>query len=192
MRTAKIERKTTETDLVVEINLDGKGVSAIDTGIGFFDHMLELLAFHSQFDLKISCTGDLKVDDHHTVEDIGIALGQGFRQALGIKKGIRRYAHCYLPMDEALSLVVIDISNRPYLVFDVDFKAEKVGIMCTQNFKEFFQAFANQAGLTLHIKSLYGENDHHRIEAIFKGFARALREAVEIVSTEIPSSKGVL
>lgn len=192
MRISKIERKTLETEILVEMNLDGSGKNEINTGIGFLDHMLTLVAFHGNFDLKIKCSGDLYVDDHHTVEDIGIALGSAFNKALGDKKGIKRYSSLYIPMDEALCRTVLDISNRPYLVFDINFEREKLGTMDTQNFKEFFRAFINEARLTLHINVLYGENDHHKIEAVFKSFARALKEAVQITSNNISSSKGVL
>ena len=192
MRIAKIERKTKETDILIELNIDGSGVGDIDTGIGFFDHMLNLMAFHGSFDLKVICKGDLHIDDHHTVEDIGIALGQAFYQAIGDRKGIKRYSNIYIPMDEALGLAVVDISNRPYLVFNVDFKGDRLGTMSTQNFKEFFRAFADKAGVTLHINSLYGENDHHIIEGIFKAFSRALKDAAQIVSEDIPSTKGML
>lgn len=192
MRTAKIERKTNETDIIVEINLDGTGENQIDTGIGFLDHMLNLIAFHGLFDLKIICRGDIYIDDHHSAEDIGIALGQVFSKALGDRKGIRRYASLHIPMDEALCLAAVDISNRPYLVFDVDFESQKLGNISTQSFKEFFRAFAFNSGITLHLNLLYGENDHHKIEAAFKAFAKALREASQIVSEEIPSSKGIL
>ena len=192
MRIAKIERKTKETDILIELNIDGSGVGDIDTGIGFFDHMLNLMAFHGSFDLKVICKGDLHIDDHHTVEDIGIALGQAFYQAIGDRKGIKRYSNIYIPMDEALGLAVVDISNRPYLVFNVDFKGDRLGTMSTQNFKEFFRAFADKAGVTLHINSLYGENDHHKIEGIFKAFSRALKDAAQIVSEDIPSTKGML
>ncbi len=192
MRTAKIERKTNETDILIEINIDGTGQSHIDTGIGFFDHMLQLMAFHGPFDLKVICKGDLYVDDHHSVEDIGIALGQAFCDALGDKKGIKRYASSYIPMDEALCLVSIDISGRSYFVFNVEFETEKLGSMSTQNFKEFFRAFSHNAGITLHINLLYGENDHHKIETVFKAFSKALKEAASIVAKDIPSSKGVL
>lgn len=192
MRTAKVERKSSETDILVEINIDGRGKSEIETGIGFLDHMLELMAFHGGFDLKVVCQGDLHIDDHHTVEDIGICLGQGFYQAIGDRKGIKRYANVHIPMDEALCLASIDISNRPYLVFNMDFKSERLGTMSTENFEEFFRAFAFNAGVTLHMNLLYGENDHHKIEAGFKAFARALKEASRVVSQEIPSSKGIL
>ena len=192
MRKSRIERKTLETDIVVDVNLDGSGKSTIDTGIGFLDHMLTLMAFHGSFDMEVRCTGDLYVDDHHTVEDIGIALGEAFNKALGDKRGIRRYASIYIPMDESLSHVVLDISNRPYLVFNSDFKNEKIGTMASENFKEFFRAFIGKAGITLHINVLYGENDHHKIEGIFKAFARALNEGMEVISDKISSSKGVL
>lgn len=192
MRKSRIERKTLETDILVDIDLDGSGKSTIDTGIGFLDHMLTLMAFHGSFDMEVKCTGDLYVDDHHTVEDIGIALGEAFNKALGDKRGIRRYASIYIPMDESLSHVVLDISNRPYLVFNADFKNEKIGTMASENFKEFFRAFIGKAGITLHINVLYGENDHHKIEGIFKAFARALNEGMEVISDKISSSKGVL
>lgn len=192
MRKSRIERKTLETDILVDIDLDGSGKSTIDTGIGFLDHMLTLMAFHGSFDMEVRCTGDLYVDDHHTVEDIGIALGEAFNKALGDKRGIRRYASIYIPMDESLSHVVLDISNRPYLVFNADFKNEKIGTMASENFKEFFRAFIGKAGITLHINVLYGENDHHKIEGIFKAFARALNEGMEVISDKISSSKGVL
>lgn len=192
MRKSRIERKTLETDILVDIDLDGSGKSTIDTGIGFLDHMLTLMAFHGSFDMEVRCTGDLYVDDHHTVEDIGIALGEAFNKALGDKRGIRRYASIYIPMDESLSHVVLDISNRPYLVFNTDFKNEKIGTMASENFKEFFRAFIGKAGITLHINVLYGENDHHKIEGIFKAFARALNEGMEVISDKISSSKGVL
>lgn len=192
MRAAKVSRDTLETKINLELNLDGTGKSEIDTGIGFLDHMLTLFAFHGSFDLDLKCKGDLEVDCHHTVEDIGIALGEAFRKAIGDKKGINRYASLYLPMDESLCRVALDISNRPYLVFDVDFSQNKIGEMDTQNFKEFFRAFINEARITLHISILYGENDHHKIEAVYKAFARALKEGVEVVSDKVSSTKGVL
>ncbi|SHI96947.1 imidazoleglycerol-phosphate dehydratase HisB [Lutispora thermophila] len=192
MRKFKVERKTLETDVMVEINMDGSGNSCIDTGIGFLDHMLNLLAFHGSFDLNIKCNGDIKVDGHHTAEDIGIALGQAFNKALGDKRGINRYGNCYIPMDEALARAVLDISNRSYLVFNADFKSERIGDMNSQDFKEFFRAFANEARITLHLEVLYGENDHHKIEAAFKAFGRALREAIQITCDSVSSSKGVL
>ncbi|MCQ1529629.1 imidazoleglycerol-phosphate dehydratase HisB [Lutispora saccharofermentans] len=192
MRKAKVERNTLETKVKVEIDLDGKGESQIRTGIGFLDHMLNLVAFHGSFDLNIECNGDLHVDGHHSAEDVGITLGQAFNKALGNKKGIKRYGSLYIPMDEALCRAALDISSRPYLVFDADFKSERLGEMSTQDFKEFFRAFANEAGVTLHLNVLYGENDHHKIEAAFKAFARALKEAVQVQSGTISSSKGVL
>lgn len=192
MRTAKIERKTLETNVSVELNLDGEGKSSINTGIGFLDHMLTLVAFHGKFDLSIECSGDLYVDDHHTVEDIGIALGNAFNKALGDKKGIKRYSSLYIPMDESLCLAVLDISNRPYLVYDINFEREKIGSIDTQNFKEFFKSFVNEARITLHINVLYGENDHHKIESVFKAFARVLNEAAMVCSDNVSSSKGVL
>lgn len=192
MRMFKVERNTLETNVTVEVNLDGRGENCINTGIGFLDHMLNLLAFHGSFVLNIKCDGDLKVDGHHTTEDIGIALGQAFNKALGDRKGIKRYGNCYIPMDEALARAVLDISNRPYLVFNADFKSERLGDMNSQDFKEFFRAFVNEARITLHLEVLYGENDHHKIEAVFKAFGRALREAIQITSDSVPSSKGVL
>lgn len=192
MRTAKIDRKTKETDILVEFNIDGEGKIKIDTGIGFLDHMLSLMAFHGSFDLKLVCKGDLYIDDHHTVEDIGIALGEAFYKAIGNRKGIKRYGNIQIPMDEALGQVVVDISNRPYLVYNMDFKRERLGDMSCENFKEFFRAFAYNGGLTLHINLLYGENDHHKVESIFKSLGRSLKEGSQIVSDEIPSSKGLL
>lgn len=192
MRSYKIERNTLETQILVEINLDGTGKAEIDTGVGFFDHMLTLMAFHGKFDMKVKCNGDIYVDDHHTIEDIGIALGECVKQALGDKRGIRRYSTVFIPMDEALARTSIDVSNRPFLVFNADFKDERVGNMATQMVKEFFRAFVNESRVTLHINLLYGENDHHKIEAIFKSFARALKEGIEIISDEVASSKGVL
>lgn len=192
MRKAKIERKTAETTITLELNLDGRGQAEIETGVGFLDHMLTLFAFHGNFDLKVACSGDTFVDDHHSVEDIGIVLGQAFVQALGDKRGIQRYSDIALPMDEALCNVAVDISNRPYLVYNIDFKAEKIGEIDTQNFKEFFRAFVNEARITLHINLKYAENDHHAIEACFKAFARALDKGVRIVSDQVSSSKGML
>lgn len=192
MRSYKVERNTLETQILVEINLDGTGKADIDTGVGFFDHMLTLMAFHGKFDMKVKCKGDIYVDDHHTIEDIGIALGECVKQALGDKRGIRRYSTVFIPMDEALARTSIDVSNRPYLVFNATFTDERVGNMATQMVKEFFRAFVNESRVTLHINLLYGENDHHNIEAIFKSFARALKEGIEIISDEVASSKGVL
>jgi imidazoleglycerol-phosphate dehydratase len=195
MRTAVIERKTKETDIRVEVNLDGTGKSAIATGIGFFDHMLDQVARHGLIDLTISAKGDLHIDQHHTVEDTGIALGQAVRKALGDLKGITRYAEAFLPMDETLTRVALDISGRPFLVFRTSFHTPKIGNFDTQLVREFFQAFAMNAGITLHIETLYGENDHHISESCFKGLARALRAGVTIDprrAGEIPSTKGSL
>lgn len=192
MRSYKIERNTLETQIVVEIDLEGTGKAEIDTGVGFFDHMLTLMAFHGKFDMKVKCSGDTYVDDHHTIEDIGIALGECVKQALGDRRGIKRYSTVFIPMDEALAQTSIDVSNRPYLVFNAEFIDERVGNMATQMVKEFFRAFVNESRVTLHINLLYGENDHHKIEAIFKSFARALKDAIEIISDEVASSKGVL
>ena len=192
MRSYKIERNTLETQILVEIDLDGTGKAEIDTGVGFFDHMLTLMAFHGKFDMKVKCSGDIYVDDHHTIEDIGIALGECVKQALGDRRGIKRYSTVFIPMDEALAQTSIDVSNRPYLVFNAEFTDERVGNMATQMVKEFFRAFVNESRVTLHINLLYGENDHHKIEAIFKSFARALKDAIEIISDEVASSKGVL
>ena len=192
MRKGIVIRNTLETKIKVEINLDGSGEAKIDTGVGFLDHMLTLMAFHGKFDLNILAKGDLCVDDHHTIEDIGICLGEAFKEAIGDRRGIRRYSTVYIPMDESLAYTSIDISNRPYLVFNVNFSDEKIGNMSTQMFKEFFRAFVNESRITLHINLLYGENDHHKIEAVFKSFARALKEGSEIISKEVSSSKGVL
>ncbi len=192
MRRGLVERNTLETKIKVEINLDGDGKAQIDTGVGFFDHMLTLLAFHGKFDLTVLAKGDLYVDDHHTIEDIGICLGEAFKKAIGDRRGIRRYSTVHIPMDEALAYTSIDISNRPYLVFNVNFSDEKIGNMSTQMFKEFFRAFVNESRTTIHINLLYGENDHHKIEAVFKSFARALKEGSEVISDNISSSKGVL
>lgn len=192
MRKGIVIRNTLETKIKVEINLDGSGEAKIDTGVGFLDHMLTLMAFHGKFDLTILAKGDLCVDDHHTIEDIGICLGEVFKEAIGDRRGIRRYSTVYIPMDESLAYTSIDISNRPYLVFNVNFSDEKIGNMSTQMFKEFFRAFVNESRITLHINLLYGENDHHKIEAVFKSFARALKEGSEIISKEVSSSKGVL
>ena len=192
MRKGIVIRNTLETKIKVEINLDGSGEAKIDTGVGFLDHMLTLMAFHGKFDLTILAKGDLCVDDHHTIEDIGICLGEAFKEAIGDRRGIRRYSTVYIPMDESLAYTSIDISNRPYLVFNVNFSDEKIGNMSTQLFKEFFRAFVNESRITLHINLLYGENDHHKIEAVFKSFARALKEGSAIISKDVSSSKGVL
>ena len=195
MRNASLSRKTRETDIEVEVTLDGSGKSEISTGVGFFDHMLDQIARHSLIDLKIQAKGDLHIDFHHTVEDVGIALGQAIRQALGDMKGITRYADVHLPMDETLTRVAIDISGRPFLVFRTEFHTPKIGEFDTQLVREFFQAFAMNAGLTLHVETLYGVNDHHISESCFKGLARALRIAVSIderQSGRVPSTKGTL
>lgn len=195
MRTGQVNRRTSETDVAVLIDLDGTGRAAIETGVGFLDHMLDLLARHALIDLDIKVAGDLQIDQHHTTEDAGIALGQAFAQALGDKKGIARYASIHLPMDESLSRVSVDISGRPFLVFRVAFPTEKIGVFDTELVREFFQAFAMNAGLTLHIESLYGDNAHHIAEGCFKGLARALRQAVSIDPREqdrVPSTKGSL
>jgi imidazoleglycerol-phosphate dehydratase len=195
MRAATVKRKTNETDIEVTINLDGTGVSVIATGIGFLDHMLDLLARHSRIDLKLRAQGDLHIDQHHTTEDCGIALGQAFKQALGDMRGITRYCDVHIPMDEALTRVAIDISGRPFLVFKAQFARDKVGTFDTELVREWFQAFAMNAGITLHVETLYGANDHHVAESCFKALARALRGAVSIDSRaagEVPSTKGVL
>jgi len=195
MRTATIKRKTKETDIAVSVNLDGTGVSDVATGIGFFDHMLDLLARHSGIDITVKAQGDLHVDHHHTTEDVGIALGQAVKQALGDMAGITRYAGVHLPMDETLSRVVIDISGRPVLVFKVEFPRHKIGEFDTELVREWFQAFAMNAGITLHVETLYGENSHHISESCFKGLARALRVAVAIdprANGAVPSTKGQL
>lgn len=195
-RTATISRDTKETRIALTVNLDGTGVSAIGTGVAFFDHMLEQLAKHGLFDLNVSCKGDLEIDAHHTVEDVGITLGQAIKQALGDKAGIRRYGHAYVPMDEALSRVALDLSNRPYLVWNVRFTIDRLGeVMETELFQEFFNAVSQAAGITLHIENLYAENNHHRIESIYKAFAKALKMATEIdprAQGQLPSTKGAL
>ena len=195
MRIAKVNRKTKETSIEAEVNLDGKGVYKIDTGIGFLNHMLEQLSKHSLVDINLKAKGDLHIDLHHTTEDSGIVIGEAIAKALGDKKGIKRYAHAYIPMDETLSRVSIDISNRPYLVWNVKLKVEKLGEMDTELFKEWFQAFSQSAGITLHIENIYGDNSHHIIESCFKGLARALRLALEKDARAVdslPSTKGIL
>ncbi|RXH19897.1 imidazoleglycerol-phosphate dehydratase HisB [Bradyrhizobium guangzhouense] len=195
MRTAMIKRKTKETEIEVTVNLDGTGVANIATGIGFFDHMLDLLARHSRIDLTVKAVGDLHIDYHHTTEDTGIALGQAVKQALGNMAGITRYAGVHMPMDETLTRVVIDISGRPFLVFKAEFPRHKIGEFDTELVREWFQAFAINAGVTLHVETLYGDNSHHIAESCFKGLARALRTAVAIdpkAAGEIPSTKGSL
>ncbi len=194
-RIAEVHRRTSETDIRVRIDLDGSGAAQLHTGIGFFDHMLEQIARHGLIDLKIEAQGDLHIDGHHTVEDVGITLGQAFAQAVGDKKGIRRYGHAYVPLDEALSRVVIDFSGRPGLHMRVDFKSGMIGTLDTQLVYEFFQGFVNHAGVTLHIDNLQGDNAHHQCETIFKAFARALRAALELdprMAGVIPSTKGSL
>ncbi len=195
MRTAKISRKTAETEITAEIDLDGTGRYDMATGVGFFDHMLDQLARHSLIDIKVAAKGDLHVDDHHTVEDTGIALGQALRQALGDKRGIRRYGSCLLPMDDALVRAALDLSGRPYLVWNAALPAEKIGSFDTELVREFFQALATHGGITLHVDALHGLNSHHIAEAAFKAVARALREAVEPdprKGDEVPSTKGAL
>jgi imidazoleglycerol-phosphate dehydratase len=195
MRKGAVARKTKETDVEVAINLDGTGASSIATGIGFLDHMLDLLARHSRIDVQVKAKGDLHIDHHHTTEDVGIALGQALKQALGDMKGISRYADVHVPMDEALTRVAIDISGRPFLVFKVDFGRAKVGPFDTELVEEWFRAFATNAGVTLHVATLYGGNDHHIAESCFKGLARALRAAVAVdprAADEVPSTKGRL
>lgn len=193
-RRSEISRKTRETEIYAGLDLDGAGISDVATGIGFLDHMLELFAKHGMFDLKVRAEGDLNVDAHHTVEDIGIVLGQALKEAVGDKSGIRRYGSVFIPMDEALAQSVVDISGRPFIVFDIPFTLENVGNISVELFEEFFRALAFTAGITLHIKVLYGNNNHHVIEAVFKAFARSLREAVAVDPREkgIPSTKGVL
>jgi imidazoleglycerol-phosphate dehydratase len=195
MRIAKVNRKTKETSIEAEVNLDGNGVYKIDTGIGFLNHMLEQLSKHSLVDINLKAKGDLHIDLHHTTEDSGIVIGEAIAKALGDKKGIKRYAHAYIPMDETLSRVSLDISNRPYLVWNVKLKVEKLGEMDTELFKEWFQAFSQSAGITLHIENIYGDNSHHIIESCFKGLARALRLALEKdarAGDSLPSTKGIL
>jgi imidazoleglycerol-phosphate dehydratase len=195
MRKAALRRTTKETDVEVAVDLDGAGTAEIATGIGFFDHMLELLARHARIDLTVKAKGDLHIDHHHTTEDVGIALGQAVKRALGEMKGITRYASVHLPMDEALTRVALDISGRPFLVFKCEFSRDKVGTFDTELVKEWFRAFAINAGITLHVETLYGSNDHHIAESCFKGLARALRAAValdERARDEVPSTKGTL
>ena len=195
MRTAKVERRTKETEISVSLDLDGSGVYDVNTGIGFLDHMLEQLSRHSLIDLTVAAKGDLHIDFHHTTEDTGIAIGEAVSQALGERRGITRFATATIPMDETLSRVTLDISNRPYLIWRVEFTKPKLGDMDTELFKEWFQAFAQAAGITLHIENLYGENNHHIVESCFKGLARSLRDAMTIdprKADEVPSTKGVL
>jgi imidazoleglycerol-phosphate dehydratase len=194
-RKASVKRTTKETDIEVAVDLDGKGTSNVSTGIGFFDHMLDLLARHSRIDIAVKAKGDLHIDHHHTTEDVGIALGQAVKKALGDMKGLTRYADVHVPMDEALARVAIDVSGRPFLVFKAKFGRDKVGAFDTELVQEWFQAFAMNAGITLHVEVLYGSNDHHIAEACFKGLARALRAAFAIdprAAGEVPSTKGTL
>ncbi len=195
MRRASLTRKTAETDISVEINLDGTGQYDNRTGVGFFDHMLDQLARHALIDMTIRAVGDLHIDDHHTVEDTGIALGQALSEAMGDKRGIRRYGACLLPMDDALVRAALDLSGRPYLVWNVDLPTDKIGQFDTELVREFFQAFSTHGGITLHVDQLHGLNSHHIAEAVFKAVARALRDALEVdprKSDAIPSTKGAL
>jgi len=195
MRTATHKRKTKETDIAVELNIDGTGKYEVKTGIGFLDHMLEQLSRHSLMDLKLTAKGDLHIDNHHTTEDTGIAIGEAFAKALGERLGLTRYGHAYIPMDETLTRVAIDISGRPYFIWKVEFTKPKLGEMDTELFREWFQAFAFAAGATLHVENLYGVNNHHIVESCYKGLARSLRHACAIdprKSDDIPSTKGTL
>jgi len=195
MRTAQVSRNTLETQVSVTLNLDGEGRAALETGVPFLDHMLDQIARHGLIDLDVSANGDLHIDDHHTVEDIGITLGQAFAAAIGDKKGIRRYGHAYVPLDEALSRVVMDLSGRPGLVFEVPFVRATIGAFDVDLVREFFQGFVNHAGVTLHIDNLRGSNAHHQAETLFKAFGRALRMAVEPderAAGQMPSTKGTL
>ncbi len=194
-RTASVARRTKETQIEVSLNLDGSGDYTVDTGIGFLDHMMEQLSRHSLIDLELKAVGDLHIDFHHTTEDTGIAIGEAVSRALGDRKGIRRYGDALIPMDETLTRVALDCSNRPYLIWKVGFSKPKLGEMDTELFKEWFQAFAQAAGITLHVENLYGENNHHIVESCFKGLARSLRSAIEPdprKADAVPSTKGVL
>ncbi|HEX6959860.1 MAG TPA: imidazoleglycerol-phosphate dehydratase HisB [Ferrovibrio sp.] len=194
-RKASVARKTKETDIAVAVNLDGTGAYKVSTGVGFLDHMLEQLSRHSLMDLEVQARGDIHIDFHHLTEDTGIAIGQAVAQALGERAGIRRYGDALIPMDEALTRVALDISNRPYLVWKVQFTKPKLGDMDTELFKEWFQAFAQNAGITLHVENLYGENNHHIVETCYKGLARALRHAMSLdarMPHAVPSTKGTL
>ena len=195
MRKGSIKRETKETSINVEVNLDGTGLSKINTGIGFLDHMMEQIAKHSLIDINLQAKGDLHIDLHHTTEDSGIAFGEALKKALGDKKGIKRYASATIPMDETLSRVSLDLSNRPYLVWKVKLAVEKLGEMDTELFKEWYHAFSQSAGITLHVENIYGDNSHHIIESCYKGLARALREAVTVdprAENIIPSTKGTI
>ncbi|MBB3064057.1 MULTISPECIES: imidazoleglycerol-phosphate dehydratase HisB [Limibacillus] len=194
-RQARVERQTKETQITAKVDLDGTGRYDVSTGIGFLDHMIEQLARHSLIDIELDCEGDLHIDGHHTTEDCGIVLGKAVANALGDRAGIRRYGHAYIPMDETLTRCALDVSGRPYLIWKVGFTRDKLGEMDTELFREFFQAFAQHGGITLHVENLYGENSHHIIESSFKALARALRQAVEIdprLDGEIASTKGTL
>jgi len=195
MRTGKVERRTKETEIAVSVDLDGTGEYNVSTGIGFLDHMLEQLSRHSLIDLDVSAKGDLHIDAHHTTEDSGIAIGEAVAEALGARRGIRRYGSATIPMDETCTRVALDISNRPYLIWRVEFTQDRLGEMDTELFKEWFQAFAQAAGITLHVENFYGINNHHIVETCYKALARALREAIEIdprKADEVPSTKGTL
>ena len=191
-RTAAKSRKTRETDIKVSLNLDGTGQCQVGTGIPFFDHMLAQIAKHGHFDLEIGAKGDLEIDGHHTVEDVGLVLGQALRDALGERRGIARFGHAYVPLDEALTRVVIDLSGRPYLVYKVEFRSARVGDLQTELIEEFLKAFVQEGRFNLHVENLYGRNQHHIAETVFKGTARALHLATRIEHAEIPSTKGVL
>lgn len=192
MRTTSVERKTRETDIKIELALDGIGDNSICTGIGFFDHMLTALAVHSGIDMNINVVGDLNVDCHHTIEDTGIVLGKAFAEAIGDKNGIARYGSAFIPMDEALGFCSLDISSRPYLVFIAKFKGDRMGDMDTQMVEEFFRAFSFNAGITLHLRAEYGTNDHHIAEALFKALAHSLKMACTVISNKTLSTKGVI
>ncbi len=195
MRTSEISRRTAETEVRLALNLDGSGISGVDSGVGFLNHMLTLFAGHGRFDLSVRCKGDVEVDDHHSVEDTGICLGQAFREALGARRGVRRYASLILPMDEALVLCAVDLSGRSLLCCDLNIPSQKIGTFDTELCEEFLQAFVREAGITLHVRQLAGSNSHHIVEAVFKALGRALRQAVSIdpdSAAEIPSTKGVL
>ena len=195
MRKAVVERTTKETRVTAEVNLDGTGKYEVGTGIGFLDHMLEQLSRHSLIDLTLQAEGDLHIDFHHTTEDTGITIGQAVAEALGDRRGIRRFGSATIPMDETLTQVSVDVSNRPYLIWRVEFSRQKLGEMDTELFKEWFQAFAQNAGITLHVENAYGQNNHHIVESCYKGLARALRDAIEHdsrIAGEVPSTKGVL
>ena len=192
MRQASVERNTQETKIRLDLSFDQAERGTISTGVGFFDHMLDLMAFHGGFKLSVSCEGDLNIDDHHTVEDVGLALGQAFKKALGDKVGIKRYGFALIPMDESLARVVVDLSMRPLLVYRVQITRKRIGNLDTQNVREFLRAFSQDAGMTLHAEILYGDNAHHQVEALFKALGRALRDAITITSDQLPSTKGVL